>query len=607
MVFAINASETNRSKITYIAETQFGVTPATGLAKALRITQSNIVAKKGTKSSQEIRADRMVPGIIETDASSSGDVDGEFSAGTHDDFMEAFLLGTWSKAMNSFIVRGQSASIPTTSTVVLSGGDYTAFLVNGRFFKLEGFAALTNNGYFAIVSSAFAAGDTTVTVAGTPFTIETGKAAGKFIDAGDVISVATTTTLTNPTGGSAINFVAATTAGLQVGQRLHLSGLGKETATIQALATDPAEGTLITVSDSVTTLVFEIRTVAGLVGSGNIWIALSGTPATLAASIADAINTKFNDKSFQVYATAVTDTVTLRNGRSVGATVTTSDLLTSLALTAFTGGDAAKSGFVSIKSIPSTTQVIVNEILTTDANAGSLTVVVKGSHVRNPGVPTAIVKRSFSIQTGFTDVSKYFLVNGMRVSMFDMNLNAGDITKLKFGFHGLETTNGSVDTLGSAPYTFLDGVGTEITNATSNVGNIYANGVGLSTAIMDIQFKGDNKVRDQKAVGHKFPVGIAYGHFELKGSFKAYFTDLVLYNRFLNHETVSLAFPIMDADSNTYWFSIPAIKLTSDPVSPTGMDQDVMDNVAWEAFRDPILKTQMMIDRFSSLFPSSVA
>jgi Phage tail tube protein len=178
MVFAINASETNRSKITYIAETQFGVTPATGLAKALRITQSNIVAKKGTKSSQEIRADRMVPGIIETDASSSGDVDGEFSAGTHDDFMEAFLLGTWSKAMNSFIVRGQSASIPTTSTVVLSGGDYTAFLVNGRFFKLEGFAALTNNGYFAIVSSAFAAGDTTVTVAGTPFTIETGKAAG---------------------------------------------------------------------------------------------------------------------------------------------------------------------------------------------------------------------------------------------------------------------------------------------------------------------------------------------------------------------------------------------------------------------------------------------
>jgi hypothetical protein len=52
-----------------------------------------------------------------------------------------------------------------------------------------------------------------------------------------------------------------------------------------------------------------------------------------------------------------------------------------------------------------------------------------------------------------------------------------------------------------------------------------------------------------------------------------------------------------------YVYTIPAVKFTSDPVSPGGIDQDVMEEIEWTAFRDPTKKTMMQIDRFSKTTP----
>ena len=66
-------------------------------------------------------------------------------------------------------------------------------------------------------------------------------------------------------------------------------------------------------------------------------------------------------------------------------------------------------------------------------------------------------------------------------------------------------------------------------------------------------------------------------------------------------EQGKLSFYYSDLANNRYDFTIPAIKLTSDPVAPEGIDQDVIENIEWEAQRDPSTKCMIQIDRFSSL------
>ena len=76
-----------------------------------------------------------------------------------------------------------------------------------------------------------------------------------------------------------------------------------------------------------------------------------------------------------------------------------------------------------------------------------------------------------------------------------------------------------------------------------------------------------------------------------------------MYDRFLQHETVSLAFPVIDQDKNVYYFTIPAFKVSSDPVAPGGIDQDVMESMEFSAFRDESTECMIQIDRFSNTAP----
>lgn len=600
---AIQSAESNRASIRVLKEAVWGTTPISGTSDELRFTGSSLVAEKQTQISDEIRADRMVPSVIEVGASSSGGISMEFSAGSADMFFEAFLLGAWTLPMTFFQLKGTQVDITSTSKVVLGGGDYRHSVIVGRYFKLEGFQTPGNNGYFAVDSVSFTGGNTEVNVAGTPLTIEAGTAFSKFLDANDVILKSTTTAFTSGNtinGGGSNSFSGKT---LFVGQKIWVEGLGKETGTIQALSTDPTDGDTITISDGVNTLVFEIHSDASLIGENSIHVASSGTEATLASNLAAAIMAQFAKNAFEVSATVATDTVTLTNHKRTGGSITAEGDGVSVDVTNFSGGSATKGGLYTIASLPNDDTIVTEETLTTDANSGSLPVIVKGSHVRNPGTLSQITKQSFTIETGFTDIAKYFVRNGMRVGSFEMNVSAGEIVTVDFEFMGRETLTDTETLLGASPYTVRPTTATDVMNATANVGAPKKNGVALNAAIMSIELSGEASLREQPAVGSRFPAGIGYGRFQLTGTLTAYFDSLDFYNDFLSHTTISISFDFTDADKNFYVFTIPALKITSDPISPEGIDQDVMEEMEFVALRDSTLNTQFMIDRFSSIRP----
>lgn len=606
----ISSAESNRTVIAYLAEDPncWSVTPSSGKSRQMRITSSSLAASKNTKTSAEIRADRMVPSIIEVEAMSDGDVNFELSAGSLDDFLQAFVLGTWTRPMTFDRFLGAGVSITANNTIHIAGGDYTAYFTTGRRIKLEGFHTPGNNDYFQISALSYASGVTSVTISTTTLTVEAGNAYTKILDANDVIVLKSTAIRLGTGGARTIDsnggnaFATAVAAGqLVVGQRIYIeSKIGYETSDITITGL-PADGDTVTISDGVDTVVFEFDNNSAYT-RGHVGVTIGADADETAVNFSVAVMDSLNQRKIRLSATPGTGVVHVRNLRAEGGTI--SESASNLTVAAFSGGDASKVGYAVLTSVADDVLGLDRDI-TTDANAGSAAVTIKGSHLRNPGVLSQIIKQSFTFETGFSDVSQYFVVNGLRVGSFELKVSAGDIVTGKIGLKGKATTTRTSTLLGASPYTALGTTATEVLNATVNVGVIRKNGTTLSTALQSIELKGDASLRSLKGLSSKFPVGIAYGRLSISGKVVSYFETLEMYNHFINHETVSLSFDFADNDFNAYTFTLPALKFTADPIAPGGIDQDITEDLSFVSQRDPILNTQFLIDRWSSTLPPS--
>lgn len=82
-------------RVASIAEVTYGTTPATPTFLVKRITGGGLRNNKQTGVSDEIRADRNVSDEFMLGITGSGAYDAELSYGSHDDWIEAMLGGTW--------------------------------------------------------------------------------------------------------------------------------------------------------------------------------------------------------------------------------------------------------------------------------------------------------------------------------------------------------------------------------------------------------------------------------------------------------------------------------------------------------------------------------
>lgn len=613
-VCGISAAESNRVSLRYIEEDPacWAVTPTSGATREMRITASSLTANKETQISEEIRADRMVSSIIEVGASSGGDIDFEFSAGSFDDFFQAFLGGTWTKPMTFDKFVGAGVSWTDTDELTVAGGDWRDYFAVGRVVKTEGFRTPGNNRYWTISALAFAGGATQITMTTSTATVEAGSAYTKVLDANDylvrstAIRAGTAGAKTFDSNGSNA-FASAIAAGdLVVGQRISVEGLGYDAGAVTFQAAGvPADGETITIYDGEKTVVYEFDS-NGAYTRGRIPVTIGVDQDAMAANFANAVQDVFYQGKSKVFVSTIDTSgadgiVNLRNSAKNGnGTIT--EAAANTTRTDFTGYTAS-FGVFTITGL-SDDVITVFETVGTNANAGTVGVVIKGSHLRNPGVLADIKKRSFSIETGFTDVNQYFLQKGLRVGSFELGVTAGEIVTGKFAMEGKDTVLSQATVLGTAPYDVLATTATEVMNATVNIGEVRKNGTALTTAIQSIEFTGEAALRQQPGISSKFPVGIGLGRFNLTGKLMAYFETLELYDHFLSHDTISISFDFQDNDDNFYTFTLPAVKIMADPVAPGGIDEDILEEIEFGAQRDPNLNTMMMVDRMSSVIPA---
>lgn len=115
-------ASTARSRVAYIPEVTYGTTPATPAFQELRRTSGNLVTKKGTVVSDEIRLDRNVRDEFMVSQDVNGSYDFELSYGSYDDLLAAVMFGDWSS--NVLWNGSTEKSFTFEETVDLGGGSY---------------------------------------------------------------------------------------------------------------------------------------------------------------------------------------------------------------------------------------------------------------------------------------------------------------------------------------------------------------------------------------------------------------------------------------------------------------------------------------------------
>jgi len=248
--------------------------------------------------------------------------------------------------------------------------------------------------------------------------------------------------------------------------------------------------------------------------------------------------------------------------------------------------DPANNGWHKVTAVTANDVTVASTLVVEAAAAGKK---VGGKMLRN-----GTVKRSFSVEQAFLDINQFLLFRGQRLNSLSLSVSAGSIVTGAFAFQGTETARqGTTFSTGGTPTAASS---TPVVNATSNVGKVQEGGANLTTAIQAIQLQLDNGLRNQTGVGSKFPVGIGLGRQTVSGSIDAYFEDGALFDKFLAHTASSLSFGFSDSAGNAYRVTIPKVFFTANAPAPGGIDQDVMQNLSWQAVLDAATNCQIQID-----------
>jgi tail tube protein len=380
-------SDANRTKLAYVREATFAVTPASPRFRELRITGTGLGARPLTTVSSELRADRQVTDVIRTGVEAGGDIPTEVSYGNTDDLIESVLAGAW--ALNP--VRDNDGTADTQITDVAVGtGVYTMLAsagtpVNsgtfavGHLVKASGFTNAANNQ----TARATAGGATSVTLGATtvaepapPATARL-KAIGFEGASGDLVAVADGITST------ALNF---TTLGLTVGMWLKIGG----NAVGQQYATAALNGLVRVSVIAATKLTFD-RLPTG-------WTTDAGAGKTIRVFTSDIVKNGVVKHSYSVeqqYQDLDVPEFDYFTGQRVGSM--TLDVGLQGILTASFGmvGADAVTGQTSRKAGATDVLAPTNDVMNTSSNIGTLS--ENGAAIIGPNYVTAV---SVSVDNG---------------------------------------------------------------------------------------------------------------------------------------------------------------------------------------------------------------
>ena len=304
--------------------------------------------------------------------------------------------------------------------------------------------------------------------------------------------------------------------------------------------------------------------------------------------------------AFTVYGTngvsAAIPTLTLASGTiTAGAATTGVDLFTTLdkgqwiSLIPPAGATqtvkdyfAGRAFRISSTTAPTSTVITLDAATPINTAIGGTT--LTSGFVSSSRLTNASTMKSYSIEVGHLDINQFRQYTGMIPSKLDLKIGVGSIITGSCEFMGKGMT--LVQTTGMG--TVVASKGYSPANAVRGVFDILEGGSSITatTYIKSADIMIDNSLRGQEAVGVLGNAGVAAGTIVASGKLEVYFADEVMYEKFLNNTETALAIPVQDNLGNGYIIAFPRMKYTAAKINATGLDQDNMLSLDFDALMD---------------------
>ncbi len=247
------------------------------------------------------------------------------------------------------------------------------------------------------------------------------------------------------------------------------------------------------------------------------------------------------------------------------------------------------------------TAAITSTIITLDAATPINTAVagasLSGASISSSRIVNGNTMKSYSLEVGHLDIAQYRQYLGMIASKMDLKIGVGSIIGGSIDFMGKGMTLAQVTGMG----TVIASKGYSPANAVRGVFDIFEGGSSITatTYIKSADLTLDNTLRGQEAVGVYGNAGVAAGTIKATGKLEVYFADQTIYNKFINNTETSISIPVLDGAGNGYIFYFPRVKYTSGKVNASGLDQDNMLSVDFQALMDNVATSATYQKTFS--------
>lgn len=139
-----------RTQLAYKAETTLGVAASASGAQSLRRVSSSLGLTKDAFTSNEVRSDMQIADVRHGGRSVRGNIDGELSTQTWDEWLAAVLRGTWAAGVSASptdFATGVTASNTGTFTFAGSGSLITKGFKVGDIVRVTGVTGNTNTNF----------------------------------------------------------------------------------------------------------------------------------------------------------------------------------------------------------------------------------------------------------------------------------------------------------------------------------------------------------------------------------------------------------------------------------------------------------------------------
>ncbi|MCE6993054.1 phage tail tube protein [Dyadobacter sp. CY323] len=189
-------TDSSQTRLSYIAEVTYGVTPATPVFKNARMTGESLAPSIQYVSSNEIRADRNVSDMTRVGQEAGGDINFELSYGSFDDLLEGLMYSTWAtNVLKNGVTRKSFTFEKTLAATVNQYHRYPGSIVNSLSLSMRAKEIVT--GSFNIMSKTTTSAQ--AIIAGATYTA---------VNANPVINAANNFASLSITGGGTVELMS---------------------------------------------------------------------------------------------------------------------------------------------------------------------------------------------------------------------------------------------------------------------------------------------------------------------------------------------------------------------------------------------------------------